>query len=131
MLTSSGSVTGGVLTAGTWSVQTPATFTITPSGSGFTLTTSKGPCSVVSGQFKCGSGITAAIFGSVGSPYYYVCNSQTDRNKKQTTSGSHLLVTFSGSSVFSAASVPSGSTQVSIFTGSGNSQVISLVFNSA
>ena len=63
----------------------------------------------------------------------YVFNSQTDSEikKKQTTSGSHLLVTFSGSSVFSAASVPSGSTQVAIFSGSGNSQVISLVFNSA
>jgi ribonuclease T2 len=41
------------------------------------------------------------------------------------------LVTFGGSSVFSAASVPSGSTQVPIFSGSGNAQVISLVFNSA
>ncbi|KAF8587016.1 ribonuclease T2 [Ramaria rubella] len=111
-LTPSGSTKGVVLSAGTWSVQTGATFTATSSGSGFTLKTSKGNCGVSDGEFSCGNGVTASTFGS-------------------TSSGSNLLLTFNGSPAFTAASVPSGNTQVAIFTGSGDAQDFSLVFNAA
>ncbi|KAF8464979.1 ribonuclease T2 [Gautieria morchelliformis] len=111
-LMSNGGIQGGVLTSGTWSAQTPATFTATSSGSGFTLSTQKGSCGVSGGQFQCGSSVTASTFGSA-------------------TSGSNLFLTFDNSSAFSADSVPSGTTQVPIFTGSSKSQVFSLAFNAA
>jgi hypothetical protein len=62
---SGGQQIGALLSAGTLSVQTPATYTATTSGSGFTLTTSKGNCGISGGQFTCGSGVTATVFGSV------------------------------------------------------------------
>ncbi|GJJ13804.1 hypothetical protein Clacol_008061 [Clathrus columnatus] len=111
ILTSSGTK-GGVLTSGTWSVQTPATFTATTSGSGFTLKTSKGNCGVSGGQFECGSGVSSSVFGA-------------------TTSGENLLLTFQGSSEFTASSVPSGTAQIAIFTGSGKSEDFNLVFDDA
>ncbi|KAH8914202.1 ribonuclease T2 [Atractiella rhizophila] len=91
--------TGCVLSAGTWSTQTCATFTATASGSGFTLKSSKGNCGVSSGSFTCGSGVTATVF---------------------TFSGADLA--YSGSTAFSANSVPSGTTQVTILSGSSGSQ---------
>lgn len=61
------SSTGGLLTAGTWSVQTLATYTLTGSTSSFTMSTSKGKCAVQSGQLTCGSGVsTASSFSAVG-----------------------------------------------------------------
>jgi hypothetical protein len=62
---SSGSQIGVLLSYGTLSVQTAATYHATVSGSGFTLTSSKGPCGISGSQFTCGSGVTASVFGSV------------------------------------------------------------------
>lgn len=54
------SSTGGLLTAGTWSTQTLATYTLSGSASSFTMSTSKGNCAVQSGQLTCGSGVSSA-----------------------------------------------------------------------
>ncbi|KAH8914203.1 ribonuclease T2 [Atractiella rhizophila] len=91
--------TGCVLSAGTWSVQTCATFTATASGDGFTLKSSKGQCGVSSGTFGCGSGVSGTVF---------------------TFGGANLQ--YDGSADFSADSIPSGSTQVEISTGTSGSQ---------
>lgn len=74
---------------------TCATYTASPSGSGFTLSTSKGPCSMTS-SLSCASGNTASVF-------------------QQAAGG---LVTYAGQQTFFAASAPSGSQQVAIETGS-------------
>jgi ribonuclease T2 len=51
---------GGLLSAGTWSVQTLATYTLSGTSSGFTMTTSKGKCAVSGGQLTCGSSVSSA-----------------------------------------------------------------------
>ncbi|QRV98191.1 ribonuclease T2 family [Ceratobasidium sp. AG-Ba] len=102
--TSSGTKTGCLLTAGTWSVQTCATYTITTVSGGFTLTTSKGPCQVSGGTLSCGSSVpSGTVFTSVGGKLAY-----------------------SSSTAFTADSVPSGTTQVTVYTGSARTQDITL-----
>ncbi|CAE7185265.1 unnamed protein product [Rhizoctonia solani] len=103
-VTSSGTQTGCLLTAGTWSVQTCATYTITTVSGGFTLTTSKGLCQVSGGTLSCSSSVsTGTVF---------------------TSSGGSLA--YSGSTAFTGDSVPSGTTQVTIYTGSSHAQDITL-----
>ena len=93
-VTTSGTETGCLIGAGTWYVSgTCATITATASGSGFKLSSSKGPCAVGStGAFVCSSSTTAQVF---------------------TASGGKLVG--SGTNWY-ATSVPSGSTQLSVFT---------------
>lgn len=95
------STTGGLLTAGTWSVQTLATYTLSGSASSFTMSTSKGNCGVSSGQLTCGSGVTASTFSAV-------------------SSGGKLLLVFSGSTAFTSDGTPSGTDQETVFTGSSH-----------
>lgn len=95
------STTGGLLTAGTWSVQTPATYTLSGSASGFTMSTSKGNCAVSSGSLTCGSGVSASTFTAV-------------------SSGGSLLLASGGSTAFTSDATPSGSTQQTVFTGSSH-----------
>ncbi|KAM3075453.1 Ribonuclease T2 precursor (RNase T2) [Clarireedia jacksonii] len=95
---------GCLISAGTWyTTGTCATYKATTSGSGFTLSTSKGNCGISSGTFTCGSGVTAAVFGS--------------------SSG---YLTYSGSSSFYATAVPSGSTQATVYT---TSQSVAVKFS--
>lgn len=56
---------GGLLSAGTWSTQTLATYTISGTTSSFTMTSSKGNCGVSGTTFSCGSGVTATTFSAV------------------------------------------------------------------
>ncbi|KAH8898934.1 ribonuclease T2 [Thozetella sp. PMI_491] len=92
----SGSQDGCLISAGTWyTTGTCATYTATASGSGFTLTSSKGNCGIVSGAFSCGSGVTATVF---------------------TASGGKLA--YSGQTTFYATVVPTGSTQATVYTAS-------------
>lgn len=102
-----GSATNGcVISAGTWYTSgTCAIITATASGLGFTLASSKGNCGVVSGALVCGSGVTATVF---------------------TAMGGNLAA--SGSTSWSADKVPTGSIQVSLYTGSGRSQAVTLVW---
>lgn len=97
------STTGGLLTAGTWSTQTPATYTISGSPSSFTLSTSKGPCAVSSGTLTCGS--------SVSSPSTF----------SAVSSGGQLLLAFQGSTSWTSDKTPSGTDQEAVFTGTGHS----------
>lgn len=92
---------GFLISGGTWytSGSSPATYTATPdsSGSAFTLSTSKGKCAIQSdSSFACSSSV------STGSSFGY--------------DGTSL--TYKGSNSFYAASAPSGSTQVTIYTSS-------------
>ncbi|KAG5647739.1 hypothetical protein DXG03_008462 [Asterophora parasitica] len=57
---------GGLLSAGTWSTQTLATYTLNGNASRFTMTSSKGNCGVSGGVFSCGSGVTLTPFAAVG-----------------------------------------------------------------
>ncbi|RPD65087.1 ribonuclease T2 [Lentinus tigrinus ALCF2SS1-7] len=101
------STTGGLLTGGTWSVQTLATYTFSGTSSSFTMSTSKGNCGVSSGQLTCGSGVSATKFSAV-------------------TSGSNLLLAVSGSTSFSSDATPSGTTQETVFTGTSHSKSYTL-----
>ncbi|KAK7038254.1 RNase Gf29 [Favolaschia claudopus] len=58
---------GGLLSAGTLSTQTLATYTITGTTSSFTMTSSKGNCGISSGTFTCGSGVSSTSFSAVSS----------------------------------------------------------------
>jgi ribonuclease T2 len=56
-----GAKKGCVISEGTWYVSgTCATFTASSLGDGFSLSSSKGKCGVVSGAFMCGSGVSTA-----------------------------------------------------------------------
>lgn len=90
-----GNADGCIISGGTWyTTGTCASFTATTSGSGFTLTSSKGLCAVQSNDLVCASSVTA---GTVF-----------------TSSGGDLA--YSGSPAFYASSVPSGSTQATVST---------------
>ncbi|KAF2641272.1 ribonuclease M [Massarina eburnea CBS 473.64] len=106
---SGGSQKGCIISAGTWYTSgTCASFTATVSGSGFTLTSSKGKCGVVSGVLTCGSSVsTATAF---------------------TNSDSKLAA--GGNAAWSADSVASGSTQVSVYAGTEKSNALEIVWQS-
>jgi ribonuclease T2 len=127
----SGTKTGGLLSLGTWSTQTPGRITVTESGSGFTLTSSKGKCGILSEKLTCGSNVTASVFTLVSRAL--LGHTQVFRNDSvirslQTTSGSNRLLTYEGSTAFTADSTPRGSTQVALFTGSARAVDVTLAF---
>ncbi|KAJ7286495.1 ribonuclease T2 [Mycena rebaudengoi] len=86
---------GGILSLGTWSTQTLATFTLTG-----TLTRN---CGVSGGTFACGSGVSLTSFSAV-------------------SSGGSLLLASGGSTTWGSDGVPSGTTVFPIFTGSSHAQ---------
>lgn len=94
---------GGLLSLGTWSTQTLATFTLSGTTSSFTMTSSKGNCGVSGGSFACGSGVSLTSFSAV-------------------SSGGNLLLASGGSTAFTSDGVPSGSTVFTVFTGSAHAQ---------
>ncbi|KXN88861.1 Ribonuclease Le2 [Leucoagaricus sp. SymC.cos] len=99
----SGSSVGGLLSLGTWSTQTLATFSLSGTASTFTMTSSKGNCGVSGGAFSCGSGVSSTKFSAV-------------------SSGGSLLLASGGSTSFSSDGVPGGTTVYEVFTGSSHSQ---------
>lgn len=99
----SGSSIGGLLSTGTWSTQTLATFRLSGTASSFTMTSSRGNCGVSAGSFSCGSGVSLTTFSAV-------------------SSGGNLLLAFGGSTAFSSDGVPSGASAVTVFAGSKHSQ---------
>lgn len=93
-----GSQNGCIISAGAWYTSgTCATFTASASGNGFTLQSSKGNCGIVSEALSCASGVSSTVFTASGNTL--LCNS---------------------SSAFSADSVPSGSTQAKVYSGSSS-----------
>lgn len=107
----SGSKVGGLLTSGTLSVQTPATYTLSGTTSSFSMTTSKGKCAVSSGALTCGSGVSSSsTFSTV-------------------SSGSQMLIAFDGATAFSTDGAPTGTAQETIFTGTGHSETFSIVID--
>ncbi|KAI1747980.1 ribonuclease T2-like protein [Xylaria castorea] len=103
-----GNQDGCLIAAGTWyTTGTCATYTATPSGSGFTLTSSKGNCGVVSGAFTCASGVSATVFSAVSGKLAY-----------------------NGASTFYSSVVPTGSTQATVST-SSNSYSVTFQWQSA
>ncbi|KAH8153779.1 uncharacterized protein LAJ45_01546 [Morchella importuna] len=102
-----GAIKGCIIGAGTWyTTGTCASFTAAASGSGFTLSSSKGACAIVNGALSCASGNTATVFTASGG----------------------LLVS-SGSTAFYAASVPSGSTQATVYTSSTSAHSTALTIS--
>ncbi|KAI0778700.1 RNase Gf29 [Trametes elegans] len=102
------STTGGLLTGGTWSTQTLATYRFAGTAGTFTMATSKGDCGVDGdGRLACGSGASASEFSAV-------------------TSGGDLLLAFAGDTAFSSDSTPSGTTQQTVFVGSDHSKKFTL-----
>ncbi|KAJ7685745.1 ribonuclease [Mycena polygramma] len=97
------SSTGGLLSLGTWSTQTLATYTLSGTSSSFTMTSSKGNCGVSGGAFACGSGVSLTSFSAV-------------------SSGSALLLASGGSTAWSSDGLPSGETVFTVFTGSSHAQ---------
>ena len=98
-VTTGGRATGCIISAGTWyTTGTCATFTATTTlnATGFTLSSSKGKCAIISGALSCGTGVTTAtVFSS-----------------------SNGNLAYGGSGTFYATAVPSGSTQVNVLTAS-------------
>ncbi|KAI0339821.1 ribonuclease T2 [Trametopsis cervina] len=114
VFTADGKNVGCILSKGTWSQQTCATFRPTPgSASGtFDYTSSKGLCAVdaTNGTLSCGPPVTAA----------------SDFTNSTITSGS--LLAFNASSVFSADVLPTGTVQSTVFIGGDHSQVLQLIY---
>ncbi|KAL8638154.1 MAG: hypothetical protein Q9228_004663 [Teloschistes exilis] len=92
-VTNGGKVNGCIISGGTWyTTGTCATFTAAASGSGFTLTSSKGKCAVANNVLTCASTVTAAtVFSAVDGKLAY-----------------------NGNTSFYTSSVPTGSTQASV-----------------
>lgn len=101
-VTTGGKADGCIISGGTWyTTGTCATFTATASGSGFTLTSSKGKCGMVNNTLTCGTGVsTATVFAN-----------------------SNGNLAYDYSSTFYTNSVPTGSTQATVST---NTQTVSL-----
>ncbi|CDO73108.1 hypothetical protein BN946_scf185007.g162 [Trametes cinnabarina] len=106
------SSTGGLLSAGTWSTQTLATYHFSGTTKSFTMSTSKGDCGVSDGQLTCGSGVSASTFSA--------------RIRLQVTSGGNLLLAYSGSTTFSSDKTPSGTDQETVYTGGSHSKTYTL-----
>ncbi|KAI1768514.1 ribonuclease M [Hypoxylon sp. FL1150] len=96
-----GSTQGCIISGGTWYTSgTCATFTAASSGSGFTLQSSKGYCSASGGSLTCASGVSAAdadVFAADGTN----------------------LANSNGNDWY-ADSVPSGSTQNTVYSAKGS-----------
>ncbi|KAK4540885.1 hypothetical protein LTR36_008827 [Oleoguttula mirabilis] len=94
-----GSQTGCIISGGKWYTSgTCATFTATAttsSGDNFTLASSKGACAVVSGALTCASTVTSGA---------------------EFTAGEGDALVYEGAGTFYADSIPSGSTQASVYT---------------
>ncbi|EIN13900.1 ribonuclease T2 [Punctularia strigosozonata HHB-11173 SS5] len=105
------SSSGGLLSGGTWSTQTLATYTISGSADSFTMKTSKGSCGVSSGALKCGSGVSSSSFSAV-------------------SSGSKLLLAYDGSTKWSSDDTPSGSDQETVYTGSSHDESFKISIHS-
>ncbi|KAF2086287.1 ribonuclease M [Saccharata proteae CBS 121410] len=90
-----GSTDGCIISKGTWyTTGTCATFTAADSGDGFTLSSSKGDCAVSDGEFTCGSSVRdATVFTALDGDLAY-----------------------DGSTAWYADSVPSGSTQATVYS---------------
>lgn len=90
--------TGCLISDGNWyTTGTCATFTIASSIGGVSVTSSKGACGIVDGQFECGSSVTASDF-------------TLDENN---------YLNYGGSPTFHADAVPTGTVQAAVSTGSG------------
>ncbi|KAH7101326.1 ribonuclease T2 [Auriculariales sp. MPI-PUGE-AT-0066] len=108
---SNGDAAGGLLSSGTWSTQTLATYRAATSGEGFTLTTSKGACAVDNDELSCAGGNDGAVFTALAGE-----------------DGS-LLLAFEGSTTFSSDAVPNGSVQESVFVGGGRKEQFELALS--
>lgn len=94
-----GSSDGCIISKGTWyTTGTCATFKATTSGDGFTLSSSKGNCAISDGALTCASSISSGtVFGANGS-----------------------TLTYEDGETFYADTVPSGSTQATVYTDDGH-----------
>ncbi|KAJ7912655.1 hypothetical protein B0H13DRAFT_1874640 [Mycena leptocephala] len=108
----------GLLSFGTWSTQTLATFTISGTMDSFTMTSSKGNCSVSGGTFMCGSGVSLTSFPCLRRFNWAIAS--------QFTSGSCLLLASGGSTAWTSDGVPSGTTVFPVFAGSDHAQEYTL-----
>ncbi|PSN62871.1 ribonuclease T2 [Corynespora cassiicola Philippines] len=102
-----GAKTGCIISKGTWySTGTCATITATTSDSGFTLSSSKGNCGVVSGALTCG--------GSVTTPTTFTAVDEK--------------LAAGGNAAWSADQAARGSTQETVYAGGDHSAKISIVW---
>ncbi|KAF2685701.1 ribonuclease M [Lentithecium fluviatile CBS 122367] len=102
-----GAKKGCIITVGTWYTSgTCATITATAAGDGFTLSSSKGKCGVVSGAFTCGGSVTTAT----------------------TFTSSNGKLAAGGNAAWSADKVASGTTQEKVYAGSDHSTKVELVW---
>ncbi|KAG7452272.1 ribonuclease T2 [Guyanagaster necrorhizus] len=107
MALQSGSEDGGLLSLGTWSTQTLATFTTTGDADSFTMTSSKGNCGVCSGALTCGSGVSLSTFSTI-------------------LSNGDLLLSYNGETDFSSDGSPGGTTVYTVYVGSSHDEIYSL-----
>jgi ribonuclease T2 len=104
-----GAKKGCIISAGKWyTTGTCATFTATSSGSGFTLSSSKGKCGVVGGALSCDASVSSAT--------------------GFTNTNGNLAA--GGNAVWSADAVAAGSVQQIVYAGGDHSSKISLSWQS-
>ncbi|KAF4573232.1 ribonuclease T2-like [Pleurotus pulmonarius] len=111
---------GGLLSAGTWSVQTLAAFSLSGTPSNFMLSSSKGDCGVSNGAFSCGSRVVGTPFSAVSNNnvgILFESTPDTDRVHQISSSG-HLLLASGGSTAWTSDTAPSRTDAVKVFTGS-------------
>jgi ribonuclease T2 len=104
-----GAKKGCIISAGTWYTSgTCATITATSAGDGFSLSSSKGKCGVVTGAFTCGGSVTTAT--------------------AFTNSDGKLAA--GGNAVWSADKVASGTTQEKVYAGADHATKLEIVWQS-
>lgn len=147
-----GSSVGCIISAGTWyTTGTCATFTAAASGiffsilenipgaqililtfallgTGFTLTSSKGACGIVGGSLSCGPSTAATAF-SVRTLISLCPISFRVRHILAFSKASGTLLAASGNTNFYASSVPSGSTQATVYTSSSSAHSTALTIS--
>ncbi|KAJ7070734.1 ribonuclease T2 [Mycena amicta] len=107
----SDSQVGGLISKGTWSSQTPATFTLSGTAKSLKLSTSKGTCGVSDGIFACGDG-DSSTFTAV-------------------SASGLLLLAYEGETSFSSDDVPSGSTAYDVHADDSADEIYTLSIVSA
>ncbi|KIY42947.1 RNase Gf29 [Fistulina hepatica ATCC 64428] len=101
-----GSAVGGLLSKGTWSTQTLATFSLSGDTDSLTMTSSEGNCGMSDRELTCGSSVTAT---SCALPNY---------DDFQVTSGDYLLLANDDKTAWCSSGTPSGETVYDVYTGS-------------
>jgi ribonuclease T2 len=101
---------------------------LTFTGSGFTLTSSKGPCDIIAGAFSCAAGNTAGVFtvSIIPTPQHFQSFLALEGSDiQQSIDGSFA---YGSSNVFYAAAIPVGTVQQKVFIDTNATDTVEVSF---